>query len=173
MAGHPAAPEGSRQEGVPSVPSEPRSTRVLLVEDEDIPAEMYSYRLLLEGFSVSRARDGAQAISMVANARPDVVLLDPHLPDMQGMDVLEQLCGADGDPLVIVLDREDDDGARRRSLELGAQEWVPRSEVGPGELSRVIRSRMAMRVSAPPEVTAAGPTKRRRRRSRSGPKTAE
>jgi two-component system, OmpR family, response regulator RegX3 len=68
-----------------------RSTSVLVVEDEDSFVDALTLGLTREGFSVSVARDGAEALEVFDDVQPDLVLLDVMLPKMSGIDVCRQL----------------------------------------------------------------------------------
>src|SRR3954447_22596530 len=78
------------------------SRRVLIVDDH--PSFRAAARLLLEyeGFEViGEAEDGAGGISATAALRPDVVLLDVNLPDVDGFDVASRICLDDTAPKVV------------------------------------------------------------------------
>jgi DNA-binding response OmpR family regulator len=63
--------------------------RILIVDDEVDMNEYLSGHLFIEGYSVSTALDGAEAISMAKETDFDVVLLDLHIPNVDGFDVLK------------------------------------------------------------------------------------
>lgn len=67
--------------------------KILLIEDEEMLAEMYQERLQKEGFEVSRAIDAEGGIAIARNEKPDLILLDIILPDanMDGIDALKIL----------------------------------------------------------------------------------
>ena len=61
-------------------------TRILLVEDNEMNRDMLSRRLQRKGYDVAIAVDGAEAVSMTASERPDLILMDMSLPVMNGAD---------------------------------------------------------------------------------------
>ncbi|TAK10977.1 MAG: response regulator [Anaerolineae bacterium] len=65
--------------------------RVLVVEDDDATAEMFSEMLVLSGNDVQRAKDGRQAMAALSARRPDLILLDLMMPDLDGLAFLAQL----------------------------------------------------------------------------------
>lgn len=73
------------------VPELQRSTRVLLVEDEPLTAEVFARALTRAGHVVEVAADGLQAIRRLRDNRPSVVVLDMSLPALSGADVVRQL----------------------------------------------------------------------------------
>ena len=64
---------------------------ILVVDDEPKILQIARDYLEHAGFSVSGARDGKTALAMVRSARPDLVILDLGLPDMDGLDVCRQV----------------------------------------------------------------------------------
>ncbi|WP_046471961.1 response regulator [Allosalinactinospora lopnorensis] len=101
--------------------------RVLVVDDDFMVARIH--RRMVErvpGFTVvGEARTGAEALSMVADQRPDLVLLDIYLPDISGIEVLRQLRDL-GDPEVdvLVVTAAKDAATVRKALHGGAVHYV-------------------------------------------------
>ena len=101
---------------------------VLIVDDH--AAFRTSARALLqaEGFDViGEATDGAEAVEAVAVMRPEIVLLDIQLPDVDGLAVAEQLATAPDPPTVVLISSRDAAayGARLRST--SARGFIPKS----------------------------------------------
>ncbi|MEQ9125921.1 MAG: response regulator, partial [Alphaproteobacteria bacterium] len=76
--------------------------RVLIVEDTPPLAEMYKQFVMADGHMAEHAGDGATAVAMVKQAAYDVVLLDLQLPDMNGLDILDDIKATPAKPAVIV-----------------------------------------------------------------------
>ncbi|MEW6208108.1 MAG: response regulator [Acidobacteriota bacterium] len=68
-----------------------RPARLLVVEDERYIARFLEFVLKKEGYQVTLAVDGEQALSIIESAKPDAVLLDLVLPGMSGLDVLRRI----------------------------------------------------------------------------------
>jgi DNA-binding response OmpR family regulator len=68
-----------------------RRISVLIVEDEEYIRRVLEYNLKLDGFEVHQASDGPNAIELAKELRPDVVLLDWMMPEMDGLEVLSRL----------------------------------------------------------------------------------
>ncbi len=98
-------------------------TKVLVVDDE--PALLRALRINLNarGFDVAVASTGTQALELAARHRPDVVVLDLGLPDMDGRRVLEGLRGWTNVP-VIVLSARTDALDKVDALDAGADDYV-------------------------------------------------
>lgn len=96
---------------------------VLLVEDDDTIAEPLARGLERQGFSVRRAADGAGALAEVDRQRPDIVLLDLGLPDIDGYEVCRRLRADSALPIIVVTARGDEID-RVLGLELGADDYM-------------------------------------------------
>jgi two-component system OmpR family response regulator len=71
--------------------SQPAEPRVLVVDDEPNIVDVVTMALRFQGFAVESAGTGAEAIAAVSEFRPDLIVLDVMLPDMEGFDVSERL----------------------------------------------------------------------------------
>jgi two-component system response regulator RegX3 len=99
------------------------TTSVLVVEDEDSFIDALTVGLTREGFRVSVARDGAEALDMFDDVDPDLVLLDVMLPKVSGIDVCRELRGRSTVPIIMVTAK----GAEIDTvvgLEVGADDYV-------------------------------------------------
>ena len=65
--------------------------QILIVEDDDNTAEIMKLFLIDAGFRAHVADDGQRAIYMITRQRPDLILLDLHLPDIHGIDLLRNI----------------------------------------------------------------------------------
>src|SRR5260370_34723467 len=122
-----------------AMPSEP--IQILLVEGDPIDARRLVRMLRASGapkFRLRRAHKLHQAKRHLQNGRADVVLVDPSLPDAQGLDVVvEAQRTAPGVPLV-ALSGTADEGLAAQALQLGAQDFLVKSELNPGQLARAL-----------------------------------
>lgn len=117
------------------------STRVLVVDDEESFVDALSVGLRNEGFTVDVARDGAEALEVFDDVRPDVVLLDVMLPRLSGLDVCRELRSRSSVPILMVTARDDEVDAVL-GLELGADDYITK----PYSLRELIaRMRAALR----------------------------
>ncbi|MBY6089730.1 phosphate regulon transcriptional regulator PhoB [Pseudooceanicola sp. 502str34] len=99
---------------------------VLVVEDEAAQREVLSYNLEAEGFRVQRAENGEEALLLVEEGAPDVIVLDWMLPNVSGIEVCRQLkmrSETRGVP-IIMLSARSEEVDRVRGLETGADDYV-------------------------------------------------
>lgn len=99
---------------------------VLVVDDDFMVARIHSrFVELTNGFVVcGTARTGAEALEMAADLEPDLVLLDVHLPDMSGIEVLDRLRTAGSSAGVLMVTAERDAAVVRQALSRGALQYV-------------------------------------------------
>lgn len=103
----------------------PRPT-VLLVEDEPSQRAVLSYNLEAEGFEVQTADNGEDALALVAEAAPDLILLDWMMPLVSGIEVCRRLKvrPETRDIPIIMLSAKSEEVDRVRGLETGADDYV-------------------------------------------------
>lgn len=100
-----------------------RPTSVLLVEDEESFVEALTVGLRREGFEVSVASDGAEALDMFDDLQPDLVLLDVMLPRISGIDVCRELRARSSVPIIMVTAKAAEIDTVV-GLEVGADDYV-------------------------------------------------
>lgn len=98
--------------------------RILYIDDEEDLRTLIQTQLLLEGYTVDVAGDGKSALAMILQAPYDVVLLDLHLPDMIGPELLEDLNLRNVPLNVIVLSGDTSEDARVKCKTLGVKQFL-------------------------------------------------
>ena len=114
---------------------------VLLVEDDEGDARLACKALATFSglhFSVTRARCISEATELLQNRRFDVVLLDLGLPESDGLETLTSVRQASHDVPIVVLTGRSDQSASLLALEAGAQDYLPKTDMIPDTLARVI-----------------------------------
>lgn len=103
-----------------------RGAKILLVEDEDALRRVMRDLLERDGYIVSEARDGVQALDQVDRHAPDLIMLDLNLPHLDGYGVLKQLRSrpATARIPIIVLTAKGDEDNEVRVFELGADDFL-------------------------------------------------
>ncbi len=111
--------------------------RILLVEDEIEVLDTITEHLEREGYAVTRAVDGEEALRRVESERPDLVLLDVGLPGLSGLDVLQRLRRDHPRVPVVMLTALNDEAQARRTLQMGAVDYIGKP-FDLGHLNRVV-----------------------------------
>ena len=99
---------------------------VLVVEDEPAQREVLVYNLEAEGFDVAKAETGDEALVLVEEAQPDVIILDWMLPGVSGIEICRRLKSKSSTRSipVIMLTARSEEADRVRGLETGADDYV-------------------------------------------------
>ena len=120
--------------------------RVLIIEDDEFLAGIYTTKLDLEGFDVFHAADGEAGIKLAKKAKPDLILLDILMPKMDGFEVLKALKkdpATKDTPTVMLTNlgqKEDVD----KGLELGAVDYLLKAHFVPSETVSKIKKILKM-----------------------------
>lgn len=102
----------------------PEKSRILVVDDEEALRTVLSTELASEGYEVSTAADGGEAIDLVKDNNYDLVLLDIKMPNVDGFEVLKYVKGNKPDVKVIMLTGFADLKNAIESKRLGAEDFV-------------------------------------------------
>lgn len=105
--------------------------KVLLVEDDDALASVYTTRLQAEGFDVKRVPNGEDALATTLQYKPDLILLDVMMPKVSGFDVLDILRNTPetANVKVIMLTALSQDTDKQRAESLGVDDYLVKSQV--------------------------------------------
>lgn len=119
--------------------------KILLVEDDDALANVYTMRLQVEGFDVRRVANGEDALANAQEYHPDLVLLDVMMPKVSGFDVLDILRNTPqtANLKVIMLTALSQEGDRKRAESLGADDYLVKSQVVIADVIEKIKQHIA------------------------------
>ena len=96
---------------------------ILVVEDEDALSTLLQYNLDKEGYEVAVAADGEEALTLVSERLPDIIVLDWMLPKISGIEVCRRL-RHDSDVPIIMLTAKDDVSDKVMGLDMGADDYM-------------------------------------------------
>ncbi|MBN1661265.1 MAG: response regulator transcription factor [Anaerolineae bacterium] len=122
------------------------SLRVLVVDDERAIRRFLRVSLTAHGYTVYEASSGCEALQAVSSDRPDLIILDLGLPDMDGIEVTRQLREWNRTP-IIVLSVHEEEATKVAALDAGADDYLTKP-FGTAEL--MARMRAALRHVAQP-----------------------
>src|SRR5439155_14779230 len=104
----------------------PVRRKILVVDDEPVLVETIAYNLQQAGYQVTTAADGASALEAARREKPDLVILDIMLPEMDGLEVCRQLRREHGTATtpIIMLTAKGEEIDKVVGLEVGADDYV-------------------------------------------------
>ena len=115
-------------------------TKIMLVEDDKSLREIYGVRLLAEGYEITSAGDGEEALAMAVKEHPDLILSDVMMPKISGFDMLDIIRATPEtkDIKVIMMTALSSEDQRARGESLGANRYLVKSQVGIEDVVRTV-----------------------------------
>jgi two-component system, cell cycle response regulator len=120
--------------------------RILVVDDNQDNIEIIATRLRYRGYEIVEASDGAQALALVAEFAPDLILLDVMLPDIDGYEISRRIKGSDSMPFIpiILVTARDSTQDKVAGLDAGADDYLTKPINFP-ELEARVRSMLRIK----------------------------
>lgn len=118
-----------------------KKPRVLIVEDDTFLSGMYVTKLTMERLDVSLAGDGREALRLVKQLKPDIILLDLVIPKLSGFEVLEAIRNDPATkttPVILLTNLGEKDDVRR-GFELGATDYLIKAHFLPSEVVQKVK----------------------------------
>lgn len=119
----------------------PNDTKILIVEDDTLLSRMYEKAFKFEKYEVHVARNGKEGVSAAKKLKPDFILLDIMMPEMNGLEALDKL-KADKDtkniPVVMLTNLSGDEDVES-ALSKGALKFIVKSEHDPKEVVDMVK----------------------------------
>lgn len=113
-----------------------KKTKILIVEDERMLADMYGTKFTMEGFEIVKAYDGADGLEKARAEQPDFILLDIIMPKLDGFAVLKELRNdpkLKNTPVLMLTNLGQDDDIKK-GKELGAEDYFVKSNHTPADV---------------------------------------
>src|SRR5271169_1928852 len=98
--------------------------KILVIDDDSEVRNVFSKFLKDEGFSVTAASGGREALSILAREIPDIILLDLRMPDMDGISVLKEIKETDPELPVIMITAHGDVSVAVEAIKRGAYDFL-------------------------------------------------
>ena len=115
--------------------------KIMIIEDNIELSEQYKLKLELEGFLVLTSPDGEQGLIMAAEERPDVILLDILMPNMDGFEVLRAIKNNTSlSSIIIIVSNLSGPEQLQKAKQLGANDYLVKSDVTPSIVVEKIKS---------------------------------
>ena len=102
---------------------------ILIAEDDAVLREVYHKKFSLAGYHIRTVKNGEEAVAGVAEHAPDILILDIHMPVLDGFGVLEHFPKGTRQFPVILLTNFGDEKSRKRGEDLGADDFFVKSEM--------------------------------------------
>jgi len=121
-----------------------KKIKVLLIEDEEMLANMYEVKFKNEGFDLLKALDGAEGLKLAKTEKPDFVLLDIIMPKMDGFSVLKSLKEdpETKDVPVLLLTNLGQEEDIERGKKLGAVGYLVKANITPAEVVHEVKKQL-------------------------------
>ena len=120
--------------------------KILLVEDDEVLANVYRARLEMEDFEVMEVHDGEQVLTAALRYRPDLMILDAMMPKISGFDVLDILRNTPEtmNLQIIMLTALSQESDRERAEKLGVDEYLVKSQVMISDVIEKVREHLGI-----------------------------
>jgi DNA-binding NarL/FixJ family response regulator len=113
---------------------------VLIVDDHASFRRAVRLVLEYEGYEVvGEAADGEAALTLAADLTPELVLLDVHMPGLDGFEVASRLAGSENAPAVVLTSSRDGTDFDQRVRRSGARGFIPKAEISGQRLADLLR----------------------------------
>jgi len=118
--------------------------KIAIVEDDLAIAQMYRLKFEAEGFKVNIAENGRIGLELCENMKPDIVLLDLMMPEMNGDEMLEKMRKTDWgkDTKVFILTNVSEQEAPDRVKSLGIEGYVVKAELTPRQVADLVKEKL-------------------------------
>lgn len=120
-------------------------TKILLIEDEEMLANMYEVKFKKEGFDLVKALDGATGLEKAKTEKPNFILLDIIMPKMDGFSVLKSLKEEESTkniPVILLTNLGQDEDIQKGN-ELGAVGYLVKANITPSEVVEEVKKKIA------------------------------
>lgn len=123
-------------------------SKILLIEDDKMLADMYITKFSKEGLKVIRAEDGAKGLEIAKKERPDMILLDIIMPKLDGFAVLRELKKDPGmgDTHILLLTNLGQSEDVDKGRELGADDYFIKANHTPAEIVEKVKYLLANKI---------------------------
>lgn len=118
---------------------------IAIIEDDQAISQMYRFKFEADGYKVETAENGKLGLELAKQLRPDIILLDLMMPEMNGEDMLALLRGSDWgkDIKVIVLTNRGEQEIPPQVRELGVSAVILKADMTPRQVAEIVKAQLA------------------------------
>lgn len=119
--------------------------KIAIIEDDQAISQMYRFKFEAEDFEVQTADNGRLGLALIESMKPDMILLDLMMPEMNGDEMLEKLRAAPWgkDRKVIVLTNMGEQEIPQRVKELGVNAVILKADMTPRQVADLVKKQLA------------------------------
>jgi DNA-binding response OmpR family regulator len=116
-------------------------TKIAIIEDDQVISQMYRMKFEADGFDVQLARNGKIGVALVESFKPDMILLDLQMPEMNGADALENIRKNDwGKNIpVIILTNLGEEESPKHLRSLGIHSYIVKANLTPRQVVQRVK----------------------------------
>ena len=121
-------------------------TKIAIIEDDQAISQMYRLKFDAEGYEVETASNGKIGLDLAEHMRPDIILLDLMMPEMNGDEMLEKMRATDWgkDIKVIILTNVGEQEAPDKLKTLNVRRFIVKAEMTPRQVAEVVKGELAV-----------------------------
>lgn len=121
-------------------------TKIAIVEDDQAISTMYRIKFEAEGYTVETAANGKLGLKLAEEMKPDIILLDLMMPEMNGDEMLEKLRKTSWgkDITVIILTNSGQEQAPPNLKNLGIRRYIVKAEMTPRQVAEMVKAELAL-----------------------------
>ncbi|HEX6258800.1 MAG TPA: response regulator [Candidatus Saccharimonadales bacterium] len=121
-------------------------TKIAIIEDDPVISQMYVMKFEADGFDVQRAENGRAGIALVEHMKPDLILLDLHMPEMDGAEALTEIRKNPwGKQIpVIVLTNLGEEEAPKTLRALGIHSYIVKADLTPRQVVQHVKEALSL-----------------------------
>ncbi|MFA6919121.1 MAG: response regulator [Patescibacteria group bacterium] len=118
-----------------------KKRKILLVEDDSMIVEMYKLRFEEEGFEVTVTEKGSEAIELANSLKPDIILLDIILPEVDGFNILQSLKSEEKTKSlpILMLTNLAQESDKEKAISMGANDYLVKSQHTPSDVLQKVK----------------------------------
>ena len=120
-------------------------TKIAIIEDDQAISQMYRIKFETEGYEVQIAENGKLGLELIENFRPDIILLDLMMPEMNGDEMLVELRQTEFGKTakVIILTNMGEQEAPDRLRSLGVSSFIVKAEMTPRQVAELVKKHLS------------------------------
>lgn len=120
-------------------------TKIAIIEDDAVISQMYRMKFEADGFTVETAENGLLGVELVEKMKPDIILLDIQMPEMNGDEALERIRKTDAgkNVTVMVLTNLGEEEAPKTLRALGIHSYIVKAELTPRQVVERVKQALA------------------------------